>query len=100
MDTTGIDESTLGAYYYSCNEVSVYCPVEATTLGYFPNRGINSFFAAAFGLVGLTALVLGVWKRTWSFTVFLTFGCMLELAGTCWSFLLSLKIYWSHRHHE
>ncbi|KAK3687778.1 RTA1 like protein-domain-containing protein [Podospora appendiculata] len=68
-------------YYYMCTEVSATCPVEATTLGYFPNRGINFFFAVAFGIAGVTTLTLGTWKRTWSYTAFITAGCMLELAG-------------------
>ena len=68
--------------FYSCKQVSPYCPVEATTLGYYPNKGINVFMALMFGLAGAITLVLGIWKKTWSYTAFITAGCMLELAGT------------------
>lgn len=64
-----------------CTEVSPLCPVEATTLGYYPNKPLNIFIAAAFGLAALISLVLGVWKRTWVYTGFLVAGCVLELAG-------------------
>ncbi len=77
----GVTEGTLRDFYYNCNDVSPFCPVQATTLGYFPNKGINYFFAIAFGLAGATALALGVWKKTWSYTAFVTAGCALELAG-------------------
>ncbi|KAK1755425.1 RTA-like protein [Echria macrotheca] len=75
------DTFDLRQYYDLCNEITPYCPVQATTLGYFPNRGINIFFAIGFGLAGVTTLVLGIWKRTWSYTAFITAGCMLEMAG-------------------
>ena len=78
---TGVDESSLRDYYYSCNELSARCPVQATTLGYVPNAGINYFLTIGFGLAGVTTLTIGVWKKTWSFMAFVTAGCMLEMAG-------------------
>ncbi|KAK3943331.1 putative rta1 like protein [Diplogelasinospora grovesii] len=67
--------------FYLCNEVTPLCPVQATTLGYYPNRGINYFFAIGFGLAAAVTFVTGVWKKTWSYMAFITAGCMLELAG-------------------
>lgn len=78
---TGVDESSLRDYYYSCNELSARCPVQATTLGYMPNAGVNYFLTIGFGLAGITTLTIGVWKKTWSFMAFVTAGCMLEMAG-------------------
>lgn len=66
---------------YTCTHVSELCPVEATTLGYYPNKALNIFIAAAFGLALFIQLVIGVWKRTWSFTSFIVAGCALEIAG-------------------
>lgn len=77
----GWDENTLRDYYYACNKVSEVCPVEATTLGYFPNRSINYFFAVAYGLAAAVTFGLGVWKRTWSYMAFITAGCVLEMVG-------------------
>jgi hypothetical protein len=68
--------------YYACKSVSPSCPVELTTLGYFPNKGINIFFAIGFGMAAVTALTTGIMKKTWSYTGFITAGCVLELAGT------------------
>lgn len=67
--------------FYTCEEVSPLCPVEATTLGYYPIKGLNIFFAVGFGLAGLVTLVVGIWKRTWSYMAFVAAGAMLELAG-------------------
>ncbi|KAK3324575.1 RTA1 like protein-domain-containing protein [Cercophora scortea] len=81
-DTTNTNTTqAVPEYYYMCTEVTATCPVEATTLGYYPNLGINYFFAAAFGIAGVATLTLGTWKRTWSYMAFITAGCMLELAG-------------------
>ncbi|KAL2131407.1 hypothetical protein VTI74DRAFT_5140 [Chaetomium olivicolor] len=74
-------EDALANYYYSCTEVTPMCPVQATTLGYYPNRGINIFFAIAYALATVVTLVLGTWKKTWSYMAFIAAGCALELAG-------------------
>ncbi|KAK4169987.1 RTA-like protein [Cladorrhinum sp. PSN259] len=79
-DPSKIDE-IIGAYYYSCKEVTPTCPVEATTLGYYPNRGINIFFAIAFGFSAISTLYFGIKKKTWSYMGFIAAGCLLEMAG-------------------
>jgi len=86
-DWEGIDpndpaiQDMIAQYYYSCTEVTDFCPVEATTLGYYPNRGINYFFAIMFALAGFTTLAIGTWKKTWSFMAFVAAGSLLEFAG-------------------
>jgi hypothetical protein len=82
MDKDDI-ENAIANYYYSCNQVSATCPVKATTLGYFPNRGINIFFAIGFAAAAIVTLVLGLRKKTWSYTAFIAAGSALELAGGC-----------------
>ncbi|KAJ4289500.1 hypothetical protein N0V88_006982 [Collariella sp. IMI 366227] len=74
-------EDELAKYYYSCIEVSDECPVWATTLGYYPTRGVNIFLAIAFAFAMLVALTLGTWKRTWNYMAFIVAGSALELAG-------------------
>lgn len=67
-----------------CTEVSDLCPVSATTLGYYPNLGINIFFAIGFGIATLAlvgVLASGRVPRTWAYSCFLTAGAALELAG-------------------
>jgi hypothetical protein len=67
--------------YKVCTEVSPACPVSLTTQGYYPNKGINGFFAAAFGVAMVVCFAVGVKKRTWSYMAFITAGCALEMAG-------------------
>ncbi|KAI0017618.1 RTA1-domain-containing protein [Xylariomycetidae sp. FL0641] len=65
----------------TCTEVTPYCPVSATVLGYYPNLGVNAFLAAGYGLCLVGLIVTGVWKRTWGYSAALTAGCILEFAG-------------------
>jgi hypothetical protein len=67
--------------YAVCHEVSPICPVKATTLGYYPNEGLNIFFTIGFGLAALIALSVGVWKRTWGFSIAIVAGSILECVG-------------------
>lgn len=67
--------------FNTCTEVSVYCPVRATTLGYYPNEGLNIFIAVGYGLAAIVTLVIGVWKRTWGFSIAVGAGCILECVG-------------------
>lgn len=64
-----------------CTELSPLCPVEATVLGYIPNFGASIFFAVCFGILLIIALVLSVWKRTWSYGAAICIGLLLELCG-------------------
>ncbi|KAL2163856.1 hypothetical protein VTH06DRAFT_5915 [Thermothelomyces fergusii] len=75
--------------YETCDEVSQLCPVQATTLGYYPNEGVNIFLAIAYGLAALVTLVIGVWKRTWGYSLAVGAGCILEFAGYIGRVLLS-----------
>lgn len=74
-------EGAIANYYYSCTQVTPTCPVSATTLGYYPNRGINIFFVIGFAAAMVVTLVLGLKRKTWSYTGFIAAGCALELAG-------------------
>lgn len=71
--------------FKNCIEVSAACPVKATTLGYYPNVGINAFFAAGYGISTaalLIALFFGLLpRRTWGYSSFIAAGAALELAG-------------------
>lgn len=82
---------------YECTEVSELCPVEYTTLGYYPNKPLNIFCAAAFGLALIIQLVFGIWKKTYAFTGFIVAGCALEMAG---AYLLLHSQGRGHDHQE
>lgn len=76
-----MSNSTGHISYKACTEVGPFCPVEATVLGYYPNLGVNAFLAAAFGLCTIGLISVGIWKRTWGYSIALTAGCILEFAG-------------------
>ena len=57
------------------------CDVNTTILGYRPIEGVNLFLAIAFGLCAILTIVIGTWKRTWSFSLAVGIGCALECVG-------------------
>ncbi|KAK3492080.1 RTA1-domain-containing protein [Neurospora hispaniola] len=77
--------------YDTCTKVTAICRVEYTTLGYYPNQGVNIFLAIGFGLCAIITLATGIWKRTWGYSIAITAGCILECAGYASRALLSLN---------
>lgn len=75
-------DGNLRASFMACEELSIYCPVEATVLGYAPNMGASIFFAVAFGLAAVATIGIGIWKRTWTFTAAVGLGAVLETMGS------------------
>lgn len=75
------EPSDLGAAFRTCEDVSLFCPVEATVLGYAPNLGASAFFTAAFAALFLATIWAGVRGRTWTFSAAVGIGCVLEVMG-------------------
>ncbi|KAL2817483.1 RTA1 like protein-domain-containing protein [Aspergillus cavernicola] len=69
------------ASYDTCDKVTPWCPVEATTYGYYPNLGGNIFFAAFFGVLAITQVGVGIYYRSWTIMLALGSGAAMELAG-------------------
>lgn len=67
--------------FRQCTEVTPQCPAIATTYGYYPILSVNAFFLALFGLCCLASLVIGIWTKTWTYTIALAGGTLLETAG-------------------
>lgn len=67
--------------FRQCTEVTPQCPAIATTYGYYPILSVNAFFLALFGLCCLASLIIGVWTKTWTYTIALGIGTLLETAG-------------------
>lgn len=67
--------------YNSCDEVSAFCPIEATLYGYRPTLGATTFFAALFALNLLITLGFMIYSRLWSFQAWLSFGLLFEIIG-------------------
>lgn len=65
----------------NCTDVSIYCPVEFTIYGYYPNLGANAFFLAIFALCFGVQLCLGIRYKTWTYFIALVLGCLAEAIG-------------------
>lgn len=74
-------QEQLRASYRVCKEVSPECPVEATTYGYYPVLGANAFFLAFFALLFVGSVGIGIWSKTWTYTLALGGGTLLETLG-------------------
>ncbi|CEI68899.1 hypothetical protein FVEN_g11967 [Fusarium venenatum] len=69
------------ATFDACTDVTDLCPVEATVLGYVPNKGSSYFFTICFAVLFLSAVGIGIWKRTWTYAATLGAGLLLETVG-------------------
>lgn len=67
--------------YRTCHEVSPSCPVEATTYGYYPELAPNAFLLALFATCFVASLGIGIWSKTWTYTLALGGGTLLEALG-------------------
>ena len=65
----------------NCTSISIYCPVDQTTYGYYPSLGGNAFFAAFFGICCAINLLAGIRYKTWTYLIALGFGCLGECIG-------------------
>ncbi|KAM0265133.1 hypothetical protein ACHAQJ_000286 [Trichoderma viride] len=64
-----------------CTEISALCPVSGTVLGYYPNLGSGIFFAIVFGILTVSSIGLGIWKKTYTYAIGLSIGLLLEMLG-------------------
>ncbi|KAG9231196.1 RTA1 like protein-domain-containing protein [Amylocarpus encephaloides] len=64
-----------------CTSITPTCLVEYTIYGYYPNLGLNAFFAGIFGLLALAQIGLGAFYRTYFFASVMAFGCIAEVVG-------------------
>lgn len=67
--------------YRTCKKVSPECPLAATTYGYYPELGPNAFFLAFFALLFIVSLGVGIRSKTWTYTLALAGGTLLEGLG-------------------
>ena len=77
--------TTLPPTQYStnnCTEVSIYCPVEFTIYGYYPNLAANAFFLAFFALAAGVQLCFGIRYKSWTYLIALVLGCVAEAIGS------------------
>jgi hypothetical protein len=57
------------------------CPITRGQPTYDPSFGGNVFFASLFGLLLTIQLLLGIYYRTWTYSIGLVCGVTLELCG-------------------
>jgi hypothetical protein len=68
-------------HYDICTDVTPDCPVSGTLYGYYPNFGANVFFAALFGILLVAQIIIGTWKKTWTFMLAVGLGIFGEMVG-------------------
>jgi len=81
--------------YKNCTEVTLQCPVSATTYGYIPNLPSNLILVIIFAICTLAQAGLAVRYRTWAFGIAATTGCFLECLGYIGRVMLHDKV-WNH----
>jgi hypothetical protein len=57
------------------------CPLSCAQVEYLPTLAGNVVYAAAFGLLLIVQLGLGIKYKTWGFTVGIICGLLLEVVG-------------------
>lgn len=57
------------------------CPLSCAQVEYVPTLAGNAVYAAAFGLLLIVQLWLGIKYKTWGFTVGMICGLILEVVG-------------------
>jgi hypothetical protein len=57
------------------------CPLSCAQVEYLPTLAGNAVYAAAFGLLLIMQLMLGIKYKTWGFTVGMICGLILEVVG-------------------
>lgn len=77
----------------NCTEVTIGCPVQASSIGYYPILGANAVPAIIFLIALLIQLVIGISRRTWSYLVALGIGSFLEAIGYVGRVLLHKNPY-------
>ncbi|KAH7409578.1 RTA1 like protein-domain-containing protein [Cadophora sp. MPI-SDFR-AT-0126] len=64
-----------------CKSISLECPVEATTYGYYPNLGANIVMVAIFAICAIAQIVLGIKYRLRAYPIVVFLGCLGETVG-------------------
>ncbi|KAM0322870.1 hypothetical protein ACHAQA_009211 [Verticillium albo-atrum] len=67
--------------YDSCDELSDFCPVEATIYGTELSSGAAYFFGISFAICLLIQIYFGFRAKTWSYLVWLGLGTSFEVMG-------------------
>jgi hypothetical protein len=77
----------------NCTEVTATCPVQASTIGYYPTLSANAPPAIIFFIALLIQLVIGIRRRTWSYLVAVGIGSLFEAVGYVGRVLLHKNPY-------
>jgi len=67
--------------FNNCDQVNALCPVEASTYGDYFNLGACIFYTTFYAIALIYTTVVGIRGRTWTFSIFLAIGIVLELMG-------------------
>lgn len=57
------------------------CPLSLAEVRYIPSLGGNAFFVALFALLLAIQLGLGIYYKTWTYLIAISFGLLGEIIG-------------------
>ena len=66
----------MSSAYENCTAITLSCPVEATTYGYYPSLPGNAIFLAINAACALIQVYFGIRYKTWLFMVGIGLGCL------------------------
>ena len=69
------------------------CPESYATLRYVPSLAANAFFLAWFAILLVAQTLIGFKKRTWTFSVAMVGGCVLEIIGYTGRIMMNHNIF-------
>jgi hypothetical protein len=64
-----------------CTKITLECPVEDTTYGYYPSLTGNAIFTVLFAICALGQITLGVVYRVKLYSILVFLGCIGEVVG-------------------
>ena len=66
---------------HDCSQVTDICKVEDSIYGYYPSLPANALFLAIFLSCTITQLYQGIRYKSWTFSIALVCGCLIEAIG-------------------
>jgi len=78
-----------------CTEITPFCPISATTYGYYPNLGANVFLVIIFATCAIVQIALGIKYRVRFYTTMVFLGCAGEAIGYIGRIMMHSNP-WSH----
>lgn len=93
------DSGLIGASGVASNITSIsqctpaLCDMKHATIGYVPNLVWNEVYLAIFAFLLVVQVLMIFFYRTWSYTIAMFFGLLLECVGYFGRFQMHFKVF-------